>query len=103
MHRCRNLSGSRALPPQPLVAAAHRRTRSRPPTRRRAGDQIWLGAPESALDAEPAVDALPTLIWRKGERLLAGSETEIRSAFHHPGRRFFLPVHYPGMAVDDDF
>lgn len=71
---------------------------------RRAGDQIWLGAPESALDAEPAADALPTLIWRKGERLLAGSETEIRSAFHHPGRRFFLPVHYPGpgMVVDDD-
>jgi len=67
-----------------------------PPALRRACDQLWLGAPAAALDHEPALDALPTLVLRKGERLLAGSEIEVRAAFHHPGRRFFLPLHFRG-------
>src|SRR6185437_10569615 len=82
--------------PSLLLRTDERDLNRLPPALRRACDQLWLGAPAAALDHEPALDALPTLVLRKGERLLAGSEIEVRAAFHHPGRRFFLPLHFRG-------
>src|SRR5690348_4102560 len=57
-----------------------------------AGSQVWLG---SAWEAEPPAGASGWLLWPAGERWLQGSCTQIRGALRVPGRRYFIPVHYP--------
>ena len=61
----------------------------------RAADEIRLGSLSALQRREVPDGADGVIVWGQGDRLTAGTAADIRADLLTPGRRTFVPVHFP--------